>query len=310
MSNVLSMVIIGSGPAGFTAAIYAARASIAPTIVEGAQPGGQLTTTTEIENFPGFEEGITGSELMEKMKRQAIRFGANVLTTSVTSIDLSQQPFKIECEDGETINSHTVVISTGASAKYLGLAEEQGLLGRGVSACATCDGFFYKERVVHVVGGGDTAMEEALFLAKFASKVYIVHRRDALRASQAMQQRVLDHPKIDVVWNSVVTKILSDSSGVTGIAVKNTDTNEISERQTDGLFMGIGHNPNTEFLAGQVALDDEGFVITSTGGRTNLPGVYACGDVQDPIFRQAITAAGSGCMAAMAAEEYLATLES
>jgi thioredoxin reductase (NADPH) len=307
MVSALPMVIIGSGPAGFTAAIYAARASMTPTILEGGQPGGQLTTTTEIENFPGFEEGITGSELMEKMKRQAVRFGATVVSTSAISVDLSSRPFQIKCENGDTLLASSLIVSTGASAKYLGLPREQELLGRGVSACATCDGFFYKGRVVHVVGGGDTAMEEALFLAKFASKVSIVHRRDALRASQAMQQRVLDHPAIDVVWDSTVTEILADNSGVTGIKVKNIKSGEILDRQTDGLFMGIGHNPNTEFLAGQVELDSAGFIVTGMGGKTSVPGVYACGDVQDPIFRQAITAAGSGCMAAIAAEEFLAT---
>ena len=300
------VIIIGSGPAGHTAALYTARADLNPLIVEGVQPGGQLTTTTDVENFPGFPEGIMGPELMEKMKQQAARFGANYLTTEVSEVTLTNRPFNVICENGDRFEADSLIISTGASAKYLGLPHEQELIGRGVSACATCDGFFYRDRIVHVVGGGDTAMEEATFLTKFASQVTVIHRRDTLRASRPMQQRAFDNPKINFIWDSSVNEILHNDQGVIGIKVENLKTGEISERATDGLFMGIGHSPNTAFLNGQLPMNQQGYIITHQGTpRTDVAGVYACGDVQDHVYRQAITAAGSGCMAAIEAERFL-----
>lgn len=300
------VVIIGSGPAGHTAALYTSRANLSPLILEGHEPGGQLTTTTDVENFPGFPEGIQGPELMVNMKKQAERFKAEYRQETVKSVDASKRPFKLICESGAEIEAETLIISTGASAKYLGLPNEMELIGRGVSACATCDGFFYKDKVVHVVGGGDTAMEEANFLTKFASQVYIIHRRDTLRASKPMQQRAFDNPKIEFVWDTAVEEILSDQSGVTGIKVKNLKTGEVTERQTDGFFLGIGHTPNTAFLDGQIDLDDHQFIKTINGTtETNVPGIFACGDVQDSYYRQAISAAGTGCMAAMRAERFL-----
>ncbi|MEE2671454.1 MAG: thioredoxin-disulfide reductase [Bdellovibrionota bacterium] len=300
------LIIIGSGPAGYTAALYASRANLNPLVIMGHEPGGQLTTTTDVENFPGFPDGVMGPDLMMKMKAQAERFGTQYLTSQVTDVDFSKRPFTITCESGEKFQAQTVIVSTGASAKYLGLPNEKQLIGKGVSACATCDGFFFRDKIVHVVGGGDTAMEEAMFLSKFASHVYILHRRDSFRASKPMQERVFDNPKIDVIWNSEVQEIIADDSGVTSIKVLDNQTNEVSERKTDGLFMGIGHTPNTSFLKGQIKLDDHGFIITA--GKhpdTNVPGVYACGDVQDSYYRQAISAAGSGCEAAIRAERYL-----
>lgn len=300
------LIIIGSGPAGYTAALYASRANLNPLVIMGHEPGGQLTTTTDVENFPGFPDGVMGPDLMMKMKAQAERFGTQYLTSQVTDVDFSKRPFTITCESGEKFQAQTVIVSTGASAKYLGLPNEKQLIGKGVSACATCDGFFFRDKIVHVVGGGDTAMEEAMFLSKFASHVYILHRRDSFRASKPMQERVFDNPKIDVIWNSEVQEIIADDSGVTAIKVLNNQTNEVSERKTDGLFMGIGHTPNTSFLKGQIKLDDHGFIITA--GKhpdTNVPGVYACGDVQDSYYRQAISAAGSGCEAAIRAERFL-----
>ena len=300
------VIIVGTGPAGLTAAIYSARADLKPLILEGHQPGGQLTTTTEVENFPGFPEGITGPELMANMKKQAERFGAEFVSTLATDCDLSKRPFKITCDDGQTYEAETVIISTGASAKYLGLPNEMSLIGKGVSACATCDGFFYRNKIVHIVGGGDTAMEEADFLTKFASKVYVVHRRDSLRASKAMQERVFKNPKIEFVWDSHIVEIVADKMGVTGVVVENVKTKERQNRQTDGLFLAVGHQPNTNFLKKQITLDEQGFIKTQNGPETNIPGVFACGDVQDPIYRQAISAAGSGCQAALKAERYLA----
>jgi thioredoxin reductase (NADPH) len=300
------VIIIGSGPAGYTAALYAARGNLSPLVIEGHEPGGQLTTTTDVENFPGFPQGIMGPELMTKMKEQTLRFGTEYINTMVTEIDLSKRPFKIACENGQKFEAETVILATGASAKYLGLPNEKALIGKGVSACATCDGFFYRNKVVHVVGGGDTAMEEANFLTKFASKVYVVHRRDTLRASKAMQDRALQNPKIEFVWDSEVVEIVADDSGVTAIKVKNYKTNAITERKTDGLFMGIGHTPNTAFLKGQLEIDNHGYLITKAGHPdTSIPGVFACGDVQDSYYRQAISAAGSGCMAAIRAERFL-----
>lgn len=306
MENERSVVIVGSGPAGHTAAIYASRANLKPLILEGHEPGGQLTTTTDVENFPGFPEGIMGPELMQKMKAQAQRFDAEYITTHVTNVDLSKRPFKITCENGQEFSAKTLIIATGASAKYLGLSNEKELIGRGVSACATCDGFFYQGKVVHIVGGGDTAMEEAIFLTKFAQKVYVLHRRDTLRASKAMQERAFNNPKIEFIWNTQVKEILADASGVTGLKVENTQTSEITERATDGLFMAIGHNPNTEFLKGQIEVDEQGFIKTKGHyPDTNIAGVFACGDVQDHYYRQAISAAGSGCQAAIRAERFL-----
>ncbi|MBT6326058.1 MAG: thioredoxin-disulfide reductase [Bdellovibrionales bacterium] len=298
------VIIIGSGPAGHTSAIYTARAGMKPIIMEGHEPGGQLTTTTEVDNFPGFPNGIQGPELMIDMKKQAERFDAKYVTTTVTDVDLSKSPFKVTCENNDEYLANTVIISTGASAKYLGLDNEKELIGKGVSACATCDGFFYKEKTVLVVGGGDTAMEEATFLTKFAKEVYVIHRRDQLRASKAMQDRATDNPKIKFLLNSEVTEILFNDSGVTGAVIKNNKENSSNSINADGIFMGIGHTPNTSFLNGQIKLDNNGFIVTDNT-TTNIPGVFACGDVQDSIFRQAITAAGSGCMAAIKAEHFI-----
>ena len=300
------VIIIGSGPAGYTAALYTARAGLAPLIIEGHEPGGQLTTTTDVENFPGFPEGIMGPELMDKMKKQVARFGTQFLSTKVTKVDLSKRPFPIKCENGQEFLAETLIISTGASAKYLGLPNEKELIGKGVSGCATCDGFFYRGKIVHVVGGGDTAIEEANFLTRFAEKVYLLHRRESFRASKAMQDRALTNPKIEVVWNTEVKEILFNETGVTGIKVFNNKTNETSERKTDGFFLGIGHEPNTKFLENQLALDEHGYIKTSAGHPdTSVEGVFACGDVQDPYYRQAISSAGSGCQAGIRAERYL-----
>lgn len=300
------VIIIGTGPAGLTAAIYAARAELKPLIFEGHEPGGQLTLTTEVENFPGFPEGVMGPSLMGDCKKQAARFGAEFQTTSVKSVDLSKRPFKITTIQDNDFFAQTVIISTGASAKFLGLDHEKELTGRGVSTCATCDGFFYKDKVIHVVGGGDTAMEDATFLTKFASKVFVIHRRDKLRASKPMQERAFKNEKIEFIWDTEVTELKHDDSGLTGIIVKNIKTGETQLRDTDGLFYGIGHTPNTSFLNNQIETDESGFIITQ--GKhpdTNIAGVFACGDVQDSYYRQAITAAGSGCSAAMRAERFL-----
>jgi len=300
------VIIIGSGPAGYTAALYTSRAGLSPIVIEGHEPGGQLTTTTDVENFPGFPEGVMGPDLMTKMRDQVKKFGTEFLSTKVTEVDLSKRPFHVKCENGQEFLAETLIISTGASAKYLGLPHEMQLIGKGVSACATCDGFFYRNKVVHVVGGGDTALEEANFLTRFASKVYLVHRKDSFRASKPMQARTLANPKIEVVWNTEVKEILFDETGVTGLRVHNNKTNEINDRKTDGFFLGIGHEPNTKFLKGQLALDDHGYIKTLGGHPdTSVPGVFACGDVQDPYYRQAISAAGSGCQAAIRAERFL-----
>jgi thioredoxin reductase (NADPH) len=299
------VIIIGTGPAGLTAAIYTARADLKPLILEGHEPGGQLTLTTEVENFPGFEHGVMGPELMSNMKKQAARFNAEFKSVMCTEVDFSKRPFKVTDSSGSSYEADTVIISTGASAKWLGLPNEKELTGRGVSTCATCDGFFYRDKIVHVVGGGDTAMEDATFITKFAKKVYIVHRKDTLRASKPMQERAFKNPKIEFLWDSAVTEIKSNESGVSGITVENLKTGAKQERQTDGLFYAIGHQPNTSFLKGQITLDDHGFIKTQNGPDTNIPGVFACGDVQDSYYRQAITAAGSGCQAAIKAERFL-----
>ncbi len=300
------VVIVGSGPAGYTAALYASRANLSPIVFEGHEPGGQLTTTTDVDNFPGFPEGVMGPDLMGNMKKQAARFGTEFISKSIKSVDLSKRPFKLIDQNDEEILAESLIISTGASAKYLGLSNEKELIGKGVSACATCDGFFYRDKIVHIVGGGDTAMEEATFLTKFAKKVYVVHRRDTLRASKPMQERAIANPKIEFVWDSQVTEIIADNTGVTSIKVENLKTKEVTTRETDGLFMGIGHSPNTGFLNGQIDVDSQGFIVTKNGHPdTNVEGVFACGDVQDSYYRQAISAAGSGCQAAIRAERFL-----
>jgi thioredoxin reductase (NADPH) len=302
MQNV---VILGSGCAGNTAAIYTSRASLNPLVISGHEPGGQLSMTTEVENFPGFVNGIMGPELVENMRKQAERFGATYRTGTVTEVDLSKRPFRLSV-DGEWIETQSLIVATGASARWLGLPDEKKLVGRGYSSCATCDGFFYRGKEIMVVGGGDSAMEEANFLTKFGRRVRLVHRRDEFRASKIMLQRVLDNPKIEVLTNRVVDKIHSGEEGVvTGVTLRDTVTGELSECEVDGLFVAIGHVPNTKVFVGQLDLDSEGYIVSYGGARTSVEGVFHAGDVQDKVYRQAITAAGAGCMAAIEAERWL-----
>ncbi len=299
------VIILGTGAAGLTAAIYTARANLSPLVFEGLQPGGQLTTTTEVENFPGFPEGVDGNELMNRMRLQAEKFGTRFQYALIEKVDFSGRPLKLIADDGTVYETETVIIATGASAKYIGLPNEQKLIGRGVTSCATCDGAFYRNVPVAVVGGGDTAMEEAIFLTRFASKVYLIHRRDEFRASRIMADRVLNHPKIEVVWNSVVIDVLDiNKNEVTGLKIKNVKSDAVSDLDVKALFVAIGHQPNTRPFTGQLEMNEIGYLVTHHT-KTSIPGVYAAGDVQDPHYRQAITAAGSGCMAALEAERYL-----
>ena len=301
-----NVVIIGSGPAGLTAAIYTARANLAPLMIEGSQAGGQLTLTTDVENFPGFPQGIMGPQLIQDMRAQAERFGTAFQTADVTKVDLSRRPFTVTINEEETIQARSLIISTGASANLLGLDSESRLLGHGVSTCATCDGFFFRGQPIVVIGGGDSAMEEATFLTKFASHVTIVHRRDKLRASKIMQDKAMKNDKISFHWNSMVEEVMGDDV-VTGLRLRDAVTHDTKTLDCKGVFVAIGHTPNTQLFREQINTDANGYIQTSHGTATNVPGVFAAGDVQDPHYRQAITAAGTGCMAAMDAERFLET---
>lgn len=307
MSEKIKCLIIGSGPAGYTAAIYTARANLNPVLYEGLQPGGQLlTTTTEIDNFPGYPEGVSGPIMMAQLKAQAQRFGTDVRFGCITKVDFSKRPFKVVADNVHEIEAETVIIATGATANYLGLESEEKFKGLGVSACATCDGFFYRNKDVAVVGGGDTAAEEASYLAGLCNKVYMIVRRDVLRASKAMQEKVMNNPKIEILWNHNTVEVLGDSSGVTGARLRNNKTNEEKNIDIHGFFLAIGHTPATSLFKDYIELDEQSYIKTKPGtSKTNVPGVFACGDVQDPNYRQAITAAGSGCKAAIDAERFL-----
>ena len=303
--SVREVVIIGSGPAGLTAALYAARANLQPLVIEGLESGGQLMMTTLVENFPGYRDGIMGPELMGEMRAQAERFGAENIQSQVSAVDLSAKPFLLKTPDGE-YRSKTIIIATGASAKLLGIPSERTLMGHGVSTCATCDGYFFRGQEIAVVGGGDSAMEEAIFLTKFASKVTLVHRRDTLRASKIMQDKARANPKISWMLNNVVHEVQDDGKGeVTGIVLQNVATSALTKLPVSGVFIAIGHTPNTSIFKGQLEMNENGYLVTRGGTRTSVAGVFACGDVQDEVYRQAVTAAGSGCMAALDAERYL-----
>ncbi|MEQ1575023.1 MAG: thioredoxin-disulfide reductase [Vicinamibacterales bacterium] len=300
------IVIIGSGPAGLTAALYAARASLAPLLIEGLDAGGQLMLTTMVENYPGFEKGIMGPDLMSGMRAQAEHFGTVVIQGDVTRVDLRRRPFTLSLADGKSMTTEALIIATGASARWLEIDSDRKLSGHGVSTCATCDGYFFRGKPIAVVGGGDSALEEAIYLTKFASKVTVIHRRDSLRASKIMQDKALTHPKIEFIWDSEIAEVKDVTRGeVTGIVVRNVKTGSLAEVPLDGVFIAIGHTPNTSLFKGQVDLDQAGYILTRDGTKTNIPGVFAAGDVQDHVYRQAITAAGSGCMAAIDAERYL-----
>ena len=304
-----NVVIIGGGPAGYTAAIYTARALLNPLVVAGYQHGGQLMLTTDVENFPGFPDGIQGPELMDRIRRQAERFGAEIVLKDVTKVDFTRTPYRVKVGD-EWVETRTVIVATGARARLLDIPGEKEYMGKGVSTCATCDGAFYRDLKVAVVGGGDSAVEEAIFLTRFAAEVHIIHRRDQLRASKILQERVMKNPKIRFIWNTVVTEVLGEPTrGVTGIRMKNVKTNKETEMGLDGLFIAIGHIPNTDLFKGQLEMDERGYIVTDGNTRTSRPGIFAAGDVVDHVYRQAITAAGMGCMAAIEAERYLEALE-
>ncbi len=308
-NHTTNVLIIGSGAAGCTAAIYAARAMLKPIMVRGLQPGGQLTITTDVENYPGFEHAVQGPWLMEQMEKQAAHVGTQILDDTIASVDFSKKPFVCVGESGDTYTAHSIVIATGATARWLGTESEKKLQGLGISACATCDGFFFKNKEVVVIGGGNSAVEEALYLSNIASKVTLLHRRDSLRAEKIAQERLFKNPKITVEWNVEVDEFLGGGEpvGLVGVRLKNTKDGSTKELKCDGAFVAIGHKPNTEIFAGKVGMDKEGYILTTPGStKTNVPGVYAAGDVQDKIFRQAVTAAGTGCMAALEAEKYLA----
>ena len=300
------VVIIGSGPAGLTAALYAARANLKPLLIEGLEAGGQLMLTTMVENWPGFRDGIMGPDLMGEMRLQAERFGTEIIQSNVTRVDVQQRPFTMTLADGKTITTAALIVATGASARWLDIDSDRRLSGHGVSTCATCDGYFFRGKPIAVVGGGDSAMEEAVYLTKFASHVTVIVRRDSLRASKIMQDKALSHPKISFVWDSEIAEVKDVVKGeVTGVVIRNLKTKALSELALDGVFIAIGHTPNTALFKGQLELDETGYIVTHAGTRTNVPGVFAAGDVQDHIYRQAVTAAGSGCMAAIDAERYL-----
>ncbi len=304
-SPVENMIIIGSGPAGLTAAVYAARANLKPLMIEGEEAGGQLMITTEVENFPGFEHGITGPDLISVMRKQAERFGTRFITRNVTKVDFSVRPFKVFIGDKLHL-AKSVIVSTGASAKLLGLPSEKQYMSRGVSACATCDGAFFKNLEVGVIGGGDTAMEEANFLTRFASKVYVIHRSESFRASKIMLDRAKANPKIEFIMNTAIEEVLGDGKSMTGVRMKSTKTGVVSEKKLDGLFIAIGHQPNTKLFKDILDMNEVGYLVTKPGSTyTNIPGIFACGDVQDAIYRQAITAAGTGCMASLDAERWM-----